>query len=156
MRCNNIFLSFETYDPSSASTKVHASSGLSPENVQYNKALGVVCSTLGLLPTPLVLSGLQELGEKPNGSGGLTDVWRGKDSGNALVAMKTFVGLSSEQLKKAKEVSKNKKVRSGWRTNFTDLLEIGTGVEETRPPEYPTISRRQHFTIWTCSCLRLV
>ena len=106
MRCDNVFLSFETHDPSSASTKVHASSDLSLENLQYIKALGVVCSELGLLPTPLERSGLEKDGERAVASGGSAEFWRGRDSGDHPVAFKAF-RLGGSNLKKAKGVSKN-------------------------------------------------
>ena len=70
--------------------------------------LGSVCSIIEQLPTSIMLSsGLEKLGTRPFGSGGLmTDTWQGKynDAAVAIIAFRGYDGLQDDA-KKVKKVS---------------------------------------------------
>jgi hypothetical protein len=85
-------------------------------------------------------------------SGGLTDVWRG-DLGDLRVAIKAFRIYPLQNLKEAKEVSKQPTCEPPLRTRFTDSLEKGTSVDETITSEYPTVPWSRHDALSTLSCL---
>ena len=111
-------------------------------NAALLTALGEVCSAIGKLPASTTVSvGLRKTGNGAIASGGLRDVWPG-EYGGKRVAIGVFRIYSGEKLSEAKKVRIHWPIRIGpSKTNFTDLMETGSNVEEVRPPKYHRISR---------------
>jgi len=99
-------------------------------NIKLVTALGDVCSATERLPTSAVVStGLEKRGTIAVASGEFTDVWRGKYNG-AQVAIKAFRIYPAKNLKEAKEVSIQSRLKLCSVTGFTDFVATGAGMEE--------------------------
>ena len=106
---------------------------INSHNATFITALGDVCSAIEQLPTSAVLTtGLEKFDDIAIESGGMGDVWRGRDRGE-MVAIKAFRIHLAPDLKTAKQVRISSTAEVCFRTKFTDSVETSASVEKAIP-----------------------
>ena len=105
---------------------------LNQQNVEYVKALGVVCSEIGRLPTSAVYSKLTKSNEILPKRGPIADFWTGRVGSNA-VGIKAFHICNLEGLEETRKVSKYLTCEARSQIKFPDHSEIGSCLDETIP-----------------------
>lgn len=110
------------------------------KNVECVKKIGHICIKFGQLPDSIVLSRSVRGIDRAWAPGPTTEFVKGRLNGS-IVAIKSF-RINQSDLKEAKEVSKHSMCETHSQIKFPDYLEIGTGVEQTRPRTHPNVSWR--------------